>query len=123
MSDALKFDNGKDRWSLLCWDFIRQMVRISTHGASKYADWNWQKWGPEVGRVKYYEAAMRHLNKYWIEGERNDPDHGQHHLAAAAWNLMAVWWFDCKINIERASEAIDEARKQLLGNQDTRGGA
>lgn len=47
-------------------------------GSAKYGRHNWRVIG--VRASVYYEAALRHLMRYW-EGEDIDPDSGVHHLA------------------------------------------
>ena len=47
-------------------------------GSAKYGRHNWRAIG--VRASVYYEAALRHLMRYW-EGEDIDPDSGVHHLA------------------------------------------
>jgi hypothetical protein len=47
-------------------------------GSAKYGRHNWRVIG--VRASVYYEAALRHLMRYW-EGEDLDPDSGVHHLA------------------------------------------
>lgn len=49
-------------------------------GALKYGRANWRVIG--VRSSIYYDAARRHLNK-WFEGENTDPDSGLPHLAHA----------------------------------------
>lgn len=49
-------------------------------GALKYGRMNWRVAG--VRASIYYDAAKRHMNK-WFEGEESDPDSGLPHLCHA----------------------------------------
>ena len=77
------------RFSLIPRDLLWQLAEHYGQRASKYSDRNWQKgykWSLTV------DAMDRHYNA-WIEGEDNDPETGSSHLIAAAWHLVALWWF------------------------------
>lgn len=103
-----KHDSGKPRMSLLSAHALEEIAHIATFGAKKYDDQNWRK-GFKWSRL--LDAAQRHLNEY-NKGKRidTDPDckecqdnsclnhSGRSHLAAAAWNLMALLEFE-KTNI------------------------
>lgn len=59
-------------------------------GARKYESRNWERgydWGLSL------DACQRHLHQ-WLNGERYDAETGSHHLIAAAWHLIALWYFD-----------------------------
>ena len=88
---GLKFDKGKDRWDLLVWFVIRDVVKIMTFGAEKYADNSWQ--GNVPFKEKYFASLMRHISD-WRMGEKVDPESGMHHLAHAICNCMFLIWGD-----------------------------
>lgn len=50
-------------------------------GASKYGPYNWRE--KRVSSSVYQGAALRHLLAWW-DGEENDPESGESHLAHAA---------------------------------------
>lgn len=56
-------------------------ARHLENGAKKYGDRNWEKGQP---LSRYYDSAIRHLNKY-LMGLRDED-----HLAAARWNIAAI---------------------------------
>ena len=59
-------------------------------GAVKYSDDNWKKgyqWSLS------YDALQRHIHQ-WKGGERFDIETGTHHLVAAAWHCICLWFFD-----------------------------
>lgn len=81
---------GKNRLDLLPWDALWALGEVYTAGTKKYADRNWEKglsWMETVG------CLWRHLLK-WLVGLRIDEETGCHHLALAAWNVMALLHFD-----------------------------
>ncbi len=91
LSKGLKYDQGKDRWDLLPFGTVKQIVKVLTFGALKYEDNSWQ--AVEKGRQRYYAAALRHLEAWW-GGERKDPESGLHHLSHAACCMMFLIWLD-----------------------------
>lgn len=57
-------------------------------GAAKYGRHNYREAG---GRASiYYDATMRHLNKWWELGEDIDPDSKLHHITKAISSLMVL---------------------------------
>lgn len=77
------------RFSLIPADFLWALAEHYGLGAKKYADRNWErgyKWSLTV------DAMERHWNA-WKMGEDNDPETGSSHLIAAAWHVVALWWF------------------------------
>ena len=65
---------------------IREVARVSTFGATKYA---WKGWEtvPD-GFHRYSDAMVRHLVAEGEE-ESHDPDSGIVHAAHTAWNALA----------------------------------
>ena len=85
-----KLDAGKVRPGLVLGDFSNALLAVSelgTFGATKYTDHGWRFAKDGVGR--YTDAMMRHLLKH-NTGEVIDKDTGLTHLAAVAWNILAV---------------------------------
>lgn len=80
-----KFDDGKDRWDLVPWKGLRDVVRVISYGANKYGDDNWRQ--VPNGRNRYSAAAMRHFTA-WRLGEDVDPESGLPHLAHACCSLL-----------------------------------
>lgn len=80
MQEGKKFDNGKLRWSLLPPYVVPDMLQVLEHGAAKYGTNNWMH--VPNGNVRYYDAAMRHIES-WLEGEKKDAESGLSHLAHA----------------------------------------
>lgn len=78
------------RFSLIPADFLWALAEHYGVGSRKYADRNWEKgyrWSLSL------DAHSRHLNQ-WMLGETHDIETGSHHLVAAAWHLIALWWYD-----------------------------
>tara|TARA_R110001632_G_scaffold26561_1_gene71756 strand:- start:398 stop:889 length:492 start_codon:yes stop_codon:yes gene_type:complete len=85
-----KDDAGKLRESLMCEDFVDQMIRVLEHGAVRYGEWNWLKGGDWT---RFSNANARHT-KAWKNFEKVDQDSGINHLAHAAVNLMFLYCFE-----------------------------
>lgn len=80
------------RFSLIPSEFLWALAEHYGRGASKYADRNWEKgykWSLCV------DALQRHLHA-WLQGERNDPETGSHHLIAVAWHACALFVFQVR---------------------------
>lgn len=83
---SVKYDAGKDRWSLLPMASIRQVVKVLTYGAAKYQDEGWRKVEP----ARYLDALYRHLYE-WGMGRTHDEESGLPHLAHALCNLVFLF--------------------------------
>lgn len=66
-------------------------------GATKYGRYNWRVAG--VRTSIYYDAAMRHLEKYW-NGEDVDGETGVPHLASALACIMIIEDARCAEKLE-----------------------
>ncbi len=86
-----KFDGDKNRWDLLPYTAVEEIVEILTFGAKKYAPNNW-KYVPEWKR-RYFAAMQRHLVAWW-GGERTDQESDASHLAHAGCCLLFLMWLD-----------------------------
>src|SRR6187431_514990 len=78
------------RFSLIPSKWLWELATHYGKGARKYEDRNWEKgykWSLS------FDASQRHLNQFLL-GERYDAETGSHHLIAAAWHLIALWFFD-----------------------------
>jgi hypothetical protein len=79
----------KAMFSLIPPDWLWELAEHYGLGATKYAPRNWQrgyKWSLTI------DAHGRHVAQ-WLSGEDNDSETGSSHLIAAAWHLIALWWF------------------------------
>lgn len=93
-NEGMKFDGDKLRYDLVMPFAFEEYVKVLTHGAKKYAANNYMavdKYYP-----RYFAAANRHLwqwFKAWItknEAGKYDADSHVHHLAAVAFNVLAL---------------------------------
>lgn len=83
--------DDKLRWDLLPMEEIEDIVKVYHAGAKKYGPNNWQNL--DNGFERYRAAAARHIMAY-LKGERTDKETNVHHLAAAAWNVITMLWYD-----------------------------
>lgn len=87
MTEGMKFDDEKNRWDLLPFDVMDEVVKILTFGAKKYEDNNWKKISPE----RYKAALMRHYSA-WVQGEKNDGESGLSHMSHVICNAIFLRW-------------------------------
>lgn len=83
--------DDKLRWDLLPMEEIEDIVKVYHAGAKKYGPNTWQNL--DNGFERYRAAAARHIMAY-LKGERMDKETNVHHLAAAAWNVITMLWYD-----------------------------
>ena len=91
LAQGVKYDEGKERWDLLPWKEIKQVVVVLTYGARKYEANNWKT--IKDWRSRLSAATMRHFVA-WSTGERLDPETKQHHLAHCICCLLFLMWHD-----------------------------
>jgi Domain of unknown function (DUF5664) len=80
----VKNDSGKWRFSLVPLDALQETIKVLEFGARKYTPDNWAR-GAEWSR--YYNAAQRHLQAFWLR-EDNDQETGITHLGHALCCLL-----------------------------------
>jgi hypothetical protein len=91
---GVKFDEEKERWSLLPIDIVEDIVKVLDFGAKKYGVDNWKKM---EDKERYYSAMMRHIVA-WRKGEDLDSETGFHHLTHAMTNIVFLMYFFKKEN-------------------------
>jgi hypothetical protein len=99
---------GKGRFDLMSPFVLQRDARHLENGASKYGDRNWEKGQP---LSRYYDSAMRHMNKY-LMGMRDED-----HLAAARWNLAAIMHTEHMISMGLLPESLNDLPGWLLGQE------
>jgi hypothetical protein len=91
MTDGVKHDSGKQRWSLVPVGVMNDYIKVLEYGAVKYGDNNW-KHVPDA-TTRYYDAAMRHMDAWW-QGEETDAETGSSHLAHAMCCITFLMWLE-----------------------------
>ena len=88
-TEARKNDRLDDKlmWELLPLEDVEDIVRVYTAGAKKYGPDQWQNLPDGIRRYK--AALLRHLVEF-DKGNEIDEETGCHHLAAVAWNAIAM---------------------------------
>lgn len=88
-TEAKKNDRLDDklRWELLPLEDVEDIVRVYTAGAKKYGEDKWQNLPDGIRRYK--AALLRHLVEF-DKGNEIDEETGAFHLAAVAWNAIAM---------------------------------
>ena len=88
---GMKYDKDKDRWDLIPFAGLEQVVKVLTHGAKKYAPENWRH--VDGWRWRYLGASLRHFQAF-ARGEKVDQESGLPHLAHAACCLLFMLELD-----------------------------
>jgi len=84
MKSALRFNEGKPKWTLVHFNSLIPLVRVLEYGAKKYAPYNWQK---PMSRMDILDSMQRHMAKL-IDGEENDDESGLPHIGHILANAM-----------------------------------
>lgn len=90
-----KDDAGKLRYDLIPPEHVEGLAKIFTMGAAKYEDNGWIK-GLLSGNLKFeqlYGAVERHIQAR-RKGELLDDESGYPHLYHAAWEVLAMAYYD-----------------------------
>lgn len=78
---ALRYNEGKLRWSLVDWKSMEPMVHVLEFWASKYQEWNWKK---PMDKKQILNSMMRHMVKL-MDWEEIDSESWLGHI----WHVMA----------------------------------
>ena len=90
VTEFMKFDTGKLRYSLIPPEAMKEMAKVLTYGAKKYKPNNWQK---AEDTSRYVDALYRHLEA-WRAGEKVDEESGLSHLSHALTNIGFLIHFE-----------------------------
>lgn len=80
---AVKFDGDKPRMELVPLDAVKEVAKVLTFGAVKYAPDGWR----DVEPHRYTAAMLRHMEAIQ-QGETEDPESGLPHIAHVACNAL-----------------------------------
>ena len=92
ITGGVKYDSDKIQMELLPLRELREVAKVLTYGAKKYAPENWKK-VPNM-KERYTGALLRHLTEY-REGNKFDPEAGSwklRHIAQVACNALFLLW-------------------------------
>lgn len=85
---AMRFNEGKPKWSLVDFKSLEPMVRVLEYGADKYSRDNWKD-GLLVREI--VESMLRHIFDF-LEGEDLDSESGLPHVGHILCNAMFLSW-------------------------------
>lgn len=95
---GIKYDQGKNRFSLLIPEFIEEMIKLLEFGAKRHGEFNWQL----VEEPRYKDALFRHYLEY-IKGNFVDKDSNAHEMVAIAVNAMFIYFLNKKKGEQNAA--------------------
>ena len=81
---ALRYNEGKPKWSLVHYESMIPMIRVLEFGALKYAPKNWLK---PMNETEILESMQRHLAAL-MDGEEFDQESGVSHMGHIQANAM-----------------------------------
>lgn len=84
LQKAMRFNDGKPKWSYVHYASLVPMIRVLEFGAIKYAPFNWQKPMPTT---EILESMQRHLAAL-MDGEEVDKESGLPHMGHIQANAM-----------------------------------
>lgn len=95
---------------------MRAVALITKFGARKHAPRGWQTFEPRFG-IKYHMSKVgRHILDRELDGEVNNTDGGNLHMAAIVWNALATLENICKLR-----EADEQKHPVVEVSRDTSG--
>ena len=90
---------GKGRWDLIPTEGLARLAGLYERGATKYGPRNWEK-GSDLSR--YMDSMIRHA--FQASAGMTDEDH----LAAVAWNALAIMDHQAKIARGELAESLND---------------
>ncbi len=81
---ALRYNDGKLKWSLVHYASLAPMIQVLMFGAKKYAPNNWKK---KINRAELLESMQRHLSAL-MDGEEVDNESKLSHMGHILCNGM-----------------------------------
>ena len=81
-----KYDEGKDKYSLIPPEWLKWLVDVFMVGYARHGKDNWKK----VEYQRFEDALMRHLQAYRFGHMKNPEDNDVYHLAQIAFNALAI---------------------------------
>jgi hypothetical protein len=87
---ALRYNQGKLKWSLVHFRSLEPMVKVLMYGANKYAKDNWKK---GLDRQEILDSMQRHLASL-IDGQEIDPESQEHHIGHIMCNCLFYSYFN-----------------------------
>lgn len=85
---ALRYNEGKPRWSLVHFKSLEPMVRVLMYGADKYAVDNWKK---GLDEKEILDSLQRHVAAL-IDGQQLDEESGLPHIGHILCNCMFYYY-------------------------------
>ena len=97
---ALRFNEGKPKWTLVHFESLIPLVRVLEFGASKYSPNNWKK-GLDLKEI--LDSTQRHLASL-IDGEEIDSESQLPHIGHIMCNAMFYQYFKDKQKEDKNNE-------------------
>lgn len=95
-------------WSVMPRWVMMVVGRIMTVGAAKYGAFNYRE--SPIAALTYEDALERHL-QLWFDGEDNDPETGESHLASAIAGCILL------MDAQQTGKLVDNRQKTGIVRQ------
>lgn len=99
---ALRYNQGKLKWSMVHFKSLEPMVKVLMYGANKYSRDNWKK---GLDRQEILDSMQRHLAAL-IDGQEIDPESQLEHIGHLMCNCMFYSYFHGEGSIHPVGEDI-----------------
>ena len=86
-SKAVRPDKDKPPLCMVPWDVLRLVSEVYAFGAVKHGLWGFME---ESGGKVFIEKALRHITRYFYDGEDKDPESGLHPIDHAVCDLLIL---------------------------------
>ena len=97
---AMRFNEGKRKWSLVDFKSLEPMIEALEYGAEKYSPDGWKK---GYDKKEILESMMRHIASL-MDGEEVDTESGVSHMGHIQVNAMFYNYFNrqkpCKLPMD-----------------------
>ena len=107
-----KHDQSKPIFLLIPVGTLNAVIRVLEFGAIKYQADGWQT-VPDA-RTRYFDAMHRHIDAWW-QGEQEDSETGESHLAHAVCCALFLMWLDNNSKQDVSALAIKLGEMANLG--------
>lgn len=90
VTQGLRYNKGKRKWSLVHFASLEPMVEVLEYGCKKYSADNWKK---GLDKKEVLESMMRHLGAM-MDGQAKDPETNMSHIGHIMCNAMFYSYFE-----------------------------
>lgn len=87
--EAMRFNEGKEKWGLVNFEALKPMVQVLMYGAKKYEPRNWEK---GLSKEEILESMLRHVFEL-LKGNLIDSESNYPHIGHIMCNALFYSYF------------------------------